>query len=101
MLGPKGGLVSVDGREVILVALVAVCNNGFECTNGPGRLQMVFETWCGGHTGVFISLGLVFQLVLANVGLQLVVLESMALALDPWWELPQVEQTGCLQSLVS
>jgi hypothetical protein len=43
----------------------------------------------------------VAQVVLANVGLQLVVLELMALALDPRWELPQVEQMGCLQSLMS
>jgi hypothetical protein len=49
-LGPKGGLVGIDGREVILVALVAICNDGFECTNEPWRLQMAFGTWCGGRT---------------------------------------------------
>ena len=74
MLGPKGGLVSIDGREVILVALVAVCNNGFECTNEPWRLQMAFGTWCGGHTGVFITLGLTFVILFITVTLLLLLL---------------------------
>jgi len=38
-LGPKGGHVGIDGREVILVALVAVCDNGFKCMDEPWRLH--------------------------------------------------------------
>ena len=57
----------------------------------------VLPTFAGLHSGSLAAA----QVMLANVSLQLVVLELMALALDPRWELPQVEQMGCLQSLVS